>query len=570
MSLRSGNLDARLAALGDELSALPGHSVATVAAAIDRWKSYSAALRFHLLKPEPIHPPLVAILGGTGVGKSTLLNRLLESNLSTSSFRRTFTAGPIAVVADVKQIPNGWLNLPIAASTELPLRGQPDILMMATVSHPLAHQTTLLDTPDLDGDQPLHHLQADRVFRWAQAVIFLVTPEKYQMTELLAYYTLARRYEVPTLFVMNKCEQSAVLEDYAKQLADHQWPNSKVFAIPRDDATWTAPTDADLAALRQAIASVQPAQLQAGLPQRMNDLLGRLVDQVLSPLQSQRQQIDTLIGSLHAMETPPPGVDVHPMTEQLQRRLQQRSVLYLMGPGRMLQRARQIPGMIARMPRTLWDTVIRGKSVTLNAPEPTDPRNNEPPDFRANLIEQFTVVQSRIDDALRSSPLGPQWLVDRQSAFNAVKIDPANAGNIADEELAELRQWLEKRWNATPRDTVLLLKLLRLLPGGEKLVAWTEAAPYLLAIVLATHYTLFGHVDLLAVGGFSLVTWLTEKLSNEVAKHVKQTNQRIGQRFAELSHQQIQQVCEWLQQQAPDSATLQRLQKSMEELQAAL
>jgi len=254
----------------------------------------------------------------------------------------------------------------------------------------------------------------------------------------------------------------------------------------------------------------------------------------------------------------------------LQRRLQQRSVLYLMGPGRMLQRARQIPGMIARMPRTLWDTVIRGKSVTLNAPEPTDPRNNQPPDFRANLIEQFTIVQSRIDDALRSSPLGPQWLVDRQTAFATVKIDPANAGNIADEELAELRQWLEKRWNATPRDTVLLLKLLRLLPGGEKLVAWTEAAPYLLAIVLATHYTLFGHVDLLAVGGFSLVTWLTEKLSNEVAKHVKQTNQKIGQRFAELSHQQIQQVCQWLQQQAPDAATLQRLQKSMEELQAAL
>ena len=50
-------------------------------------------------------------------------------------------------------------------------------------------------------------------------------------------------------------------------------------------------------------------------------------------------------------------------------------------------------------------------------------------------------------------------------------------GRIADEELAELKAWLEKKWNATPRDTALLLKLLRHLPGGTKLTQWSEAAP---------------------------------------------------------------------------------------------
>jgi hypothetical protein len=43
---------------------------------------------------------------------------------------------------------------------------------------------TLVTRPDLDGDQPAHHAQADRAFRWAEAIVFLVTPEKYQMTEL--------------------------------------------------------------------------------------------------------------------------------------------------------------------------------------------------------------------------------------------------------------------------------------------------------------------------------------------------------------------------------------------------
>ena len=63
-----------------------------------------------------------------------------------------------------------------------------------------------------------HHAQADRVFRWADAVLFLVTPEKYQMTELLPYYRLAGRYALPALYVMNKCEEEAVLEDYRRLL----------------------------------------------------------------------------------------------------------------------------------------------------------------------------------------------------------------------------------------------------------------------------------------------------------------------------------------------------------------
>src|SRR5467141_1287128 len=60
-----------------------------------------------------------------------------------------------------------------------------------------AANPVVVDTPDLDGDQPAHHAQADRAFRWAQRIVFVVTPEKYQMTELLPYYRLARRYEVP-------------------------------------------------------------------------------------------------------------------------------------------------------------------------------------------------------------------------------------------------------------------------------------------------------------------------------------------------------------------------------------
>ena len=70
-----------------------------------RHRSFSAdaaALRFHLRDPGD-RPPIVAIFGGTGTGKSTILNRLLGSDISAASFRRTYTAGAIAVGIAARQ-----------------------------------------------------------------------------------------------------------------------------------------------------------------------------------------------------------------------------------------------------------------------------------------------------------------------------------------------------------------------------------------------------------------------------------------------------------------------------------
>ena len=107
--------------------------------------------------------------------------------------------------------------------------------------------------------------------------------------------------------------------------------------------------------------------------------------------------------------------------------------------------------------------------------------------------------------------------IRNDSDYAATKLSPDSAGQIAEDEIAKLQQWLEKQWNSTPRDTAMIEKLLKLLPGGQQLSKWSEAAPYLLTIVVATHHAFFGHIDLLILGGWSLATWLTEKLSNQVA-----------------------------------------------------
>src|SRR5690606_38765444 len=218
--------------------------------------------------------------------------------LTATSFRRTFTAGPVAVASAGESVPAGWLGVPHVRidASELPARGRSDQLLIVAHRAPLTQQATLVDTPDLDGDTPEHHAQADRVFRWCEGVVFVTTPEKYQMTELLSYYRLAVRYGLPTLYVMNKVDDQAAATDWQDQLreAGHE---AAVFVVPRDDAGFSPPPTIDLAALRAAAGAMKrpnKSARQAGVEARAGDLAGRIADQLLAPLRAKRASIEAV------------------------------------------------------------------------------------------------------------------------------------------------------------------------------------------------------------------------------------------------------------------------------------
>src|SRR5260221_8584549 len=170
MPARLEKLDPLLTRLEQLLASLGAHVSASARPAVERWRSDAAALGFHLNPPRN-SPLLTCVIGGTGTGKSTLVNRLLGVGASATSFRRTYTSGAVAIARKPEDVPERWLGVEhVAASAErLPARGEvgsliviPRFVLPADAPHAdeLLSRIVLVDTPDLDGDQPVHHAEA--------------------------------------------------------------------------------------------------------------------------------------------------------------------------------------------------------------------------------------------------------------------------------------------------------------------------------------------------------------------------------------------------------------------------
>ena len=155
MFRRRDSFDDRLAALSAALAALRPRAV-RFEKPIARLLADADAARFHAGR-DADGPTLVAVIGGTGTGKSTLVNRLLGREVTAASFRRTHTAGPVAVAKSADAVPPAWPGVPHdAVQPDATPRGTADVLTVVTADAALLEKVVLTDTPDLDGDRPAH------------------------------------------------------------------------------------------------------------------------------------------------------------------------------------------------------------------------------------------------------------------------------------------------------------------------------------------------------------------------------------------------------------------------------
>ena len=110
---------------------------------------------------------VVALVGGTGVGKSTILNALGGGNISPAGARRPTTGAPVGWVAES------------AASEVRPLLDRLGVARMKTHASEDLARVVILDLPDVDSLDGSHRSTVEDVLPKLDVVAWVTDPEKY-------------------------------------------------------------------------------------------------------------------------------------------------------------------------------------------------------------------------------------------------------------------------------------------------------------------------------------------------------------------------------------------------------
>jgi GTP-binding protein EngB required for normal cell division len=139
---------------------------------------------------------VLALVGGTGVGKSSLLNALAGGVVSAASARRPTTGTPLAWVAE-------------SARDEIaPLLRWLDVRDVRDHANGAFANVAILDLPDVDSTTAEHRARVDELLPRVDAVVWVADPEKYRDAVLHDDYLrkwaprLARQ-----LVVLNKADR---------------------------------------------------------------------------------------------------------------------------------------------------------------------------------------------------------------------------------------------------------------------------------------------------------------------------------------------------------------------------
>jgi energy-coupling factor transporter ATP-binding protein EcfA2 len=107
----------------------------------------------------------IVLMGGTGVGKSTLLNALAGAPIALASATRPTTRDP--VVYHHRSVPVHLL--------EKPLQG----CVLVPHDRPTLENKIIVDTPDLDSNEPANRARLEAVLPVADLVVYVGSQEKY-------------------------------------------------------------------------------------------------------------------------------------------------------------------------------------------------------------------------------------------------------------------------------------------------------------------------------------------------------------------------------------------------------
>lgn len=168
---------------------------------------------------------VMALAGGTGVGKSSILNALAQAEVSEVRALRPTTDRPLAWVAEARR-----------SDVE-------DLLEWLKVDRIVVHadrtleDVAVLDLPDVDSVRREHRALVDMLLPRIDAVTWIVDPEKYDDARVHEYWRALAPHADRLRFVLNKADllseedREIVAEDLRRRLVADGIPRPVISVV---------------------------------------------------------------------------------------------------------------------------------------------------------------------------------------------------------------------------------------------------------------------------------------------------------------------------------------------------
>ncbi|QDT80045.1 tRNA modification GTPase TrmE [Gimesia maris] len=155
---------------------------------------------------------VVAVVGGTNIGKSVIFNHLVDQQTSAISPLASQTRHPVCLVPqhfeqqhDLREVFQGFQLVPWS-SAEDPLRQDEAHLLFWKNCDTLASNLLVLDTPDIDSDAEVNWERAERIRQCADVLVTVLTQQKYNDAAVKKFFREAAREDKVILTVFNQCQ----------------------------------------------------------------------------------------------------------------------------------------------------------------------------------------------------------------------------------------------------------------------------------------------------------------------------------------------------------------------------
>ncbi|HVA48884.1 MAG TPA: GTPase [Pirellulales bacterium] len=227
----------------DELAA----AAATLGMPTPENQEWSELLKHKLLPQLGIKPALVvAVVGGTNIGKSVIFNHLAGQNASAVSPLAAGTRHPICLVPpgfdDARLLARLFEGFELREwqSAADSLTDCAEHLLFWRLAESVPPRLLLLDTPDVDSDAAVNWLRADQIRRSADVLIAVLTQQKYNDAAVKQFFRKAAEADKPVIVVFNQCDLAEDRDYWPQWLATFTAETGArpdhVYVVPYDRA----------------------------------------------------------------------------------------------------------------------------------------------------------------------------------------------------------------------------------------------------------------------------------------------------------------------------------------------